>query len=296
MNQNGITVISVNWYSSEHLERLAQNLLSKAEISGNIRFLIIDNTCGKDSQLKRALNDIPAIKIVQHHPNSRQRSIAHASALDVALQLVETEYSLVIDPDVHVFHKGWDRFCVAEINSGNIAVGAPYPDWKLGKIHYAPSVVFFFGKTDWFISVKRGWYPFPSPVRWLWNFFVRKFIRLFGLATRKRLEKNGFIRSLTGFLEQLTGITSPDTGWRLSKTSVQGEAESTIFKTLFSREITEEDNYLFRLAVNFELFYFNGMPFMTHMYSSGISYYRTDESGNLEAWLSAIDDIEELIR
>ena len=39
-----ITIVSVNWYSSDHLKRLAKNLLIKANNQNEIEFLIIDNT------------------------------------------------------------------------------------------------------------------------------------------------------------------------------------------------------------------------------------------------------------
>ena len=46
-----ITIVSVNWYSSDHLKRLAKNLLIKANNQNEIEFLIIDNTNGADSNL-----------------------------------------------------------------------------------------------------------------------------------------------------------------------------------------------------------------------------------------------------
>ena len=46
------------------------------------------------------------------------------------------------------------------------------------------------------------------------------------------------------------------------------------------------------LARNFELFFYSSEPFMSHMYSSGISYYRTEKSGDLNAWISAVEQVE----
>ncbi len=261
----GITVVSVSWYSSEHLKRLTENLIAKSQNPAEIKFLIIDNTAGADEDLAGALSDVPSLEVQTHDPQRSQRSIAHASALDKALPLVDSEYLLVIDPDVHVFRDGWDSCCKAEIQSGNAAVGAPYPRWKLGKIHDSPSVAFFFGRTEWFNGVTGGWHPFPSSLRWGWNFLIRKIVRLFGFATRKRLESGGLVRGIT---------------------------RSTVFKTVNGTEVEKSEGGLWRLAADFELFLHNGKPFLTHMYSSGISYYRTDEGGNPEAWLAAISDVE----
>ncbi|MEE2877080.1 MAG: hypothetical protein VX822_04825 [Candidatus Neomarinimicrobiota bacterium] len=292
MEEGSITVVSVNWYSSEHLGRLTENLLEKAENPENIRFLIIDNSAGEDSELAGVFNDFASVQIQSHDPKHSQRSIAHASALDRAFAQVESEFVLAIDPDVHVFLDGWDSFCVSETQSGKVAVGAPYPKWKLGKMHDSPSVVFFFGRTEWFKSVSGGWYPFPSSLRWGWNFVVRKIVRLFGFATRRRLEMSGLIRGLTGWLEGITGVTSPDTGWRFSKAAIESGAQSTVFEADFEKKGELKNDELSRLALNFELFSHSGKPFLTHMYSSGIAYYRTNESGNLTAWLSAISEVE----
>ena len=287
-----ITVVSVSWYSSEHLKRLTENLLCKAEYPEKVRFLIIDNTAEADAELAGALTDVPSMEIESNDSQSSQRSIAHASALDKALPLVQSQYLLVVDPDVHVFRVGWDRFCIGEVESGKVAVGAPYPRWKLGKIHDSPSVVFFFGKTKWFNSVSGGWYPFPSFLFRGWNFVVRKIVRLFGLATRRRLETSGLMRDITRWLEKLTGVTSPDTGWRYSKAAIEPGTKRTLFDTEYGTNGRSAGTGLSRLAEDFELFLYHDKPFLTHLYSSGISYYRTNNSENPNVWLSAIQEAE----
>lgn len=284
-----ITVVSVSWYSSAHLKRLITNLLAKAEQAESLSFLIVDNADGADTELDGALADVPSVRIVQNDPQSSQRSIAHASALDSAMPQLDTPFIVVIDPDVHVFREGWDRICQNEIDSGNVAVGAPYPQWKLGKVHDFPSVVFCFGRADWFMEQDEGWYPFPSSVRWASNFFVRKIVRLFGFATRTRLESSGMMRKLTGGLEKMTGITSPDTGWRFAQAAKEESVDCTVFHAPYASELEGDEA---ELARDFELFYHSGIPFMSHMYSSGIAYYRTEKSGDLDAWLSVVEKVE----
>lgn len=295
MLEGKITIVSVNWYSSDHLKRLAENLLVKANNKNEIEFLIIDNSNGADSNLIPMLKDIPKIKIIRHSIKSRQRSIAHASAIDLAVPLVETQYTLIIDPDVHVFREGWDSLCIREIEAGKSAIGAPYPKWKLGKIHDAPSVVFFFGETSWFNTINCSWNPFPSRLKMVFNFFIRKIVRLFGLATRNNLEKSLLVFKLSKLLEKLTGLTSPDTGWEFSLATINNGSEAEVFDAPFVAQLSEKNSYLYKLAMNFELFFWSKEPFMTHMYSSGIFYYQTPESGNLKKWLSAIWETEELL-
>tara|TARA_B100000029_G_scaffold216483_1_gene214286 strand:+ start:9399 stop:10289 length:891 start_codon:yes stop_codon:yes gene_type:complete len=293
MFEGKITIVSVNWFSSDHLKRLAVNLLDKAKSKNQIEFLIIDNTNGSDLKLSTVFKDIPNSKIIVHNSRSMQRSIAHASAIEFAIPLVETQYTLIIDPDVHIFKKGWDSSCIAEIKSGKSSIGAPYPKWKLGKIHDAPSVVFFFGETCWFKTVNCSWYPFPSNIKRVYNFIIRKFVRFFGFSKRKNLEKFSLLFEISKLLEKLTGLTSPDTGWEFSLASINNGSEAQVFEAPFNTQLSEKNSYLSRLAMNFELFLWFEDPFMTHMYSSDIFYYKTSESGNLNEWLSAISEIEE---
>ena len=50
-NINIITIMTVSFNSSSHLKRLFKNLLAKAKYKKNIRFLIVDNTNGKDRDI-----------------------------------------------------------------------------------------------------------------------------------------------------------------------------------------------------------------------------------------------------
>jgi len=107
-----ITVLSVSFYSSFHLKRLFTNLVEKADHPENIQFLIVDNANGKDKGLKESLQDVVDLTIVNNDSRIRQRSKSHASALDLGLKNIETEFTLIVDPDIYVFKSGWDTFCI----------------------------------------------------------------------------------------------------------------------------------------------------------------------------------------
>ena len=287
-----ITVVSVNWYSSEHIKRLLNNLRNKADNINALTFMIVDNTNGADVQLQDAVGEVPFVTILPNEPERKQRSEAHASALDTAMQQLETSHTLVVDPDVYIFKKGWDSFCLNEIESGKTSVGAPYPKWKLGKVHDFPSVVFIFARTDWFTEEGLSWFPFPPLWHRTWNFFVRKVVRLFRFAKRSRLENSRYMRMVTSGLEAMTGITSPDTGWHFIKAAKERGDNCTVFQVPYAAELPSDSESMIELARNFELFLHNDEPFMSHMYSSGIAYYRTKKGGDPEAWLSAVSEVE----
>ena len=81
-----------------------------------------------------------------------------------------------MDPDVHIFKQDWDSFLLEEIEKSKL-VGAPYPPWKIGKVHDYPSVVFMFFETDRIKLLKKSFSPFPSLAKIIKNGLKRKINR-----------------------------------------------------------------------------------------------------------------------
>ena len=104
--------------------------------------VIVDNTNGKDTGLKELEYLASDINIIKNNGEGLQRSISHASALDKGLRYVDTKYCLIIDPDTYIFKSDWDTFCLSNLIEKNVVIGAPYPEWKIGKVHDFPSVIF----------------------------------------------------------------------------------------------------------------------------------------------------------
>ena len=142
----------------------------------------------------------------------KQRSLSHASALDFGLRHVDTDFTLIVDPDIHIFYKNWDEFCLKKDEKNRpTVIGAPYPQWKLGKVHEYPSVIFMFLKQVWF-KVLETFHPFPKPYKRLLNSINEKSCTAWGLANKSRLGKSKKLRLICEWLEKKTGVTSPDTG------------------------------------------------------------------------------------
>ena len=104
--------MSVSFNSSIHLKRLIDNFLLKTSQPENIKFLIIDNTDGKDKSLYAVFDNLRQIRILKNKNRFKQRSLSHASALDFGLRHVDTDFTLIVDPDIHIFYKNWDEFCL----------------------------------------------------------------------------------------------------------------------------------------------------------------------------------------
>ena len=290
-----ITIISVSYRSGTHLRRLFKNLYDKAENKQKLKFLVVDNTNGADQELDTLLPKELNISIVKNDGSLNQRSISHASGLDVGLKQSSTEYSLIIDPDVHVFKSNWDSLCLSYLDgSMHLVIGAPYPDWKLGKVHDYPSVVFMFFRTQEIRGLNKSFQPFPAPLKRIKNSLFRKVTRLGIIASKSRLNKSQFLRMITSYLEKLLGITSPDTGNDIIEALRNKKYESINFEACLVHQLGpfNTNSYHDNMAREFELYYQGNDPFMTHMYGSGVFHWKTANGSDAQYWLELIEYIE----
>ncbi len=277
-----------------HLKRLIDNFLLKTSHPENIKFLIIDNTDGKDRFLYNVFKNFRQIRILKNKNRFKQRSLSHASGLDFGLRHVDTDFTLIVDPDIHIFYKDWDEFCLKKMQGNRpTVIGAPYPQWKLGKVHDYPSVIFMFFQTSLIQSFGETFHPFPKPHKRLFNSFLRKFVRLGGLANKSRLGKSEKLRFICGWLEIKTGVTSPDTGRAIIKQFKRNRFKTIAFSSQYEQYFENKDKQELKLlAKDFEIYTFNDRPFLSHMYSSGVYHWRTKRSSDINYWLSLIKKVE----
>ena len=297
MGKKNITILSVSFNSSLHLKRLIKNFLLKTAKLENIKFLIVDNTNGDDKNLYTAFDNSYDLRIIKNNNRFKQRSLSHANALDFGMEHVDTKFTLIVDPDIHIFYKNWDKFCVQKMELNNrTVIGAPYPQWKLGKVHNYPSVVFMFFQTNLVQSFGKTFHPFPKLYKRIYNSIVRKIIRLGGLANKNRLGKYGTLQLVCKWLEELTGITSPDTGKEIIRQFHDKEYNSIVFNSPYEQFFKKEDDLELKLlAKDFEVFTFEDKPFISHMYSSGVYHWRGKRSSDLNYWKDLIKKIEDKI-
>ena len=298
VEEKKITVLSVSYFSAFHLNRLFNNLTSKADNPETLQFLVVDNTNGEDSDLHSYFVPNLDIQFISNSGKGYQRSVSHAGALDIGLEKSETEFILIIDPDVHVFKAGWDTFCLKRIaENDTMVIGAPYPAWKLGKVHDYPSVVFMFFQTKQVQEFKKSFYPFPPFLKRIWNSLMRKITRLGILTSKSKLDKSERLRSITGWLEDAIGITSPDTGKEIIETFRSKGFTAVNFDAPYSEDLLrsgQKDQA--ELAKEFELYVFEGVPIMTHMYGSGVFHWKTEKGSDLDHWQELITRIEKYLR
>lgn len=264
-----LMVVSVSWHSTDFLRDLFARLLSLADQPEAIRLLVADNTNGADPDLVTL--DFPDLTILPVDVSGEQMSMAHAMGLNALLPHVETPYTLIIDPDVAMLRKGWDSLLYAAlVEPERVAVGAPYPPWKLGKYHDFPSPPFAFWKTDALKSLDPDWRPYGRTTRQrLADFVLRQIFWIPRILDRSilRLPRRQFKGGY--WMERIVGVVSKDTGWEIADRARRRDWQADLFDVVYTPQSlsgvapTQRES-LRALAQEFELYAWQNQPFITH--------------------------------
>jgi hypothetical protein len=297
-----VTIVSVNYRSASYLGPLLDNLRLKAASPSALSVHVVDNTNGQDPDIGRVLAPIARARLVPFDTGSARGSRAHALGLDRALAEVETEFSVIVDPDIYVFKAGWDDFCSAELErSGAFAIGAPYPAWKVGKYHDFPSPPFCFFRTRTFRELGAGFVPFGrNRLEDAQALVTRQIGRLGNALTRRRYEGSVLLRRYAAWAERRLGVFAPDTGWRVAEAARNRGLESVLFEPALATPEhaalgsvpADAATALACLTHEFELYTYRGEPMLTHKYGSGAMPWRTARSNDIELWRDCIRRIE----
>jgi len=298
MEKNGIskpklTVFTVSWFSTELIGLLLRNLNDKAEFPERIEYIIIDNTNGQDPSVQRLTQTGLPVKLYANDTQGKTGSFGHACGLNFAMSKLKTEFALVVDPDVYVFKDNWDSFCVEAINKNNYsAVGTTYPRWQLGKYHNFPNPVFCFFRTKDFRELRADWTPYSkNRIVTFSNFVKRQILRCGILIDRKMYQKCRFIRRPFAVLEDVIGVCSHDTGWRIADKAKKKDVTSLLLKAVLPDEaVAGSGTTVFkRLAGSFELYYYQNKPFLTHKYSTCSRVWKTAKGSDTGFWRQCIE-------
>lgn len=295
---NKITVLSVSWYSSDLLRDMISNLLARAEAPSDVEFLIIDNSNGVDQDLNNLKELRASIRILQNNPKKSKNLSAHALGLNFGFDQVESEFLLIIDPDVYLFKKNWDKYFINELTNKNIDfIGTKYPSWWLGTYHNFPSPIFCFSKYSTLLNLKPNWLPNKTNILIRCRkFLFRQIIRGCFLFNKKALFKYRFLRTFTTMLETLFPICSLDTGCSLAERGVLREMKVEVFESLYSdAEIINSNKNkadFKELSEQYELYAYNGEFILTHQYGSQNLLLGTDRGPDREHWKILCDSVQ----
>ncbi len=293
-----ITVVTVNWYSVDLIKALLKNLYCKSQNAQEIMFRIIDNTNGADKAIEELRKLDIKCEIIHLDTKGLLSSAGHAYALDHVFNMIDTEFTLVIDPDVHVFMNNWDTFCINGVKDDNVlAIGAPYPSWKIGKYHNFPSPIFCFFPTDRVRQMKCKWKPHSNyKIADYYCLFLRLLFRVGGSITRQRFQESTFLQKFGGWAENIFGIFSRETGWRIAQQARKNKIQSILFDAVFPNETSLAPSSAIdafeQLASEFELYYYRNEPVLTHKYSTGSKSWQTGCGHDVKFWKKCIEQFE----
>lgn len=263
-----ITVISASYYESALIRGLIENLVAAADSS--LSFLLCDNTNGADADLA-ALRSNTVTVVPLDHGNATM-SPRHGAALTEGFARVTSKYCLIVDPDCRVLSRGWDQRCRAALDDGCVAVGAPFPPWKLGKYHDFPGPHFCFVHTAAIREAGGDWRPHADAAAVnMRDFLLRQILLLARTADAWTLRRSSRHAKLAAQCERWLGVVSKDTGWRVAHNVRNKRWRAELFATMRSRSdvgalvtSVHDRSVLGWLAEEFELYVWNGTPFVTH--------------------------------
>ena len=296
-----ITIITVNWFSAGLIEALLANMSQKARNPDCLRMMVIDNTNSEDELLRQIETSQIQVEIHPLDSAGLVGSRGHAFALNHAIDKLTTEFAVIVDPDIHIFAQSWDSLCIGALGKHDaVAIGAPYPFWKIGRYHDFPSPPFCFFRTEVIKDMQSDWTPYSSSTLGrCWIFAVRQLGRLGGFINRRRYEQSPLLRRYAAFAETHLGTFSRDSGWRIAAEARRKGLKSILFENVLPdrMDLAPSDGLeaFGDLAREYELYYYDNKPILTHKYGTAGRPWRTQKGADEKYWRKAIETFEKAL-
>ncbi len=141
------------------------------------------------------------------------------------------------------------------------------------------------------------WTPYDTTLIGRWRTFsLRQIARLAGLLGRREYEKSRIVRTYAAFAERCLGIVSRDTGWRIACQTRAGDLHSVLFDCVPPDQTNlappGAEQAFEELAREYELYYYDKEPILTHKYGTGNLPWRTSRGGDETYWRQCIQAFE----
>lgn len=273
-----ITIGLVSYFSTQHLVNLLPNLRNTA-VNSKLKIIVCDNTNREDEDLYQTFEqECEIFPYAPVNPRKRRRekasgSFAHAAGLNYLLTKVETEYSLFLDPDCLVLTKGWDIICKTYLAGSTIAVGLPYHSRKIIKYNDFPSPIFIFFNPTQFRNIKADWSPYTDSFLIYMCDQLLRVLAITGARFGEAINGDKFYASkVASWMRMLFGGSSKDTGWRIPFLARRNGYSSVLFPPVTAPHqlapLVADNPEVLVLMRKFELFTFQGIPFVTHFHGT----------------------------
>ena len=80
-------------------------------------------------------------------------SASHGNGMNILIPKIETEYGLMVDPDVAILFDQWDEMCINELQGDVIAIGASYHRLDRHRYQDFPNLIFTLFRVEEFNKI-----------------------------------------------------------------------------------------------------------------------------------------------
>jgi len=116
------TVVTVNWNTADFLEVMLEAFTKLS--THEFLFYVMDNgSCKKDMDKLVSISKKYPQFSVRYRQQNKTGSINHAEALDLLIPEVHTPYTVVMDADCTFLMKGWDEYCISQLDESVKIIG-----------------------------------------------------------------------------------------------------------------------------------------------------------------------------
>jgi glycosyltransferase involved in cell wall biosynthesis len=130
MDKPLISILITN-YNTVEFVKLSLFAIEKLTYN-SYQVLVNDNGSNENNitELKNLENNKEYLKVNYRQSKYKETSFAHAEALDILIDMVDTKYFVVLDSDCVLLLKNWDQYCISELNETVKIIGTQIASLK----------------------------------------------------------------------------------------------------------------------------------------------------------------------
>lgn len=116
MDKPIISILITNYNTVDFVKL---SLLAIEKLTYNSYKVFINDNGSKEEdiiELKKLESENKYLHVNYRHSKYSEASFAHAEALDILINMVDTKYFIVLDSDCVLLLKNWDQYCIKELN------------------------------------------------------------------------------------------------------------------------------------------------------------------------------------
>lgn len=143
-----LTICTVSWNSGPYL-RQNRYLTEQLNPGADVRWIVAENS--PEDSATRLGDDEPGFRIIEGAGPGHTPTYHHTLALRRCIDLSDTRFVLVLDPDLFIVRPDWVRDVIGHMLVQCLAVlGVPWHPQSSGKYRYFPAVHFSIFDTSFF--------------------------------------------------------------------------------------------------------------------------------------------------